>query len=100
MQFTRHGRQNSIFDAMLLEDLPNGIVEQKAIASLYLKRYVIIDLYLPKNISEPSSLSLLLINDGQNLEEMEFSSLLEQMRASHQIAPLLCVGIHAGKDRK
>ena len=85
---------------MLIEDLPNLIVEQKALASADLKRQVIVDFYLPKNIADPTALSLLLINDGQNLDEMNFSKMLEGLLASNQITPLLCVGIHAGKDRK
>lgn len=89
-----------IFEHMLTEDLPDLIVEQKAIPSKYLKRYVIVDLYLPRNILAPHQMSLLLINDGQDLEEMGFSSLLNALLGSHQIQPLLCVGIHAGKDRK
>ena len=85
---------------MLVEDLPLMIVEQKAIASAYLKRQVIVDLYLPKNIADPSRLSLLLINDGQNLDEINFCPMLSDLLESNQIAPLVCVGIHAGKDRK
>lgn len=85
---------------MLIEDLPKLIVEQKALASTDLKRQVIVDFYLPKNIVDPAELSLLLINDGQNLDEMEFSKMLNSLLASNQITPLLCVGIHAGKDRK
>jgi enterochelin esterase-like enzyme len=85
---------------MQIEDLSNLMVEQKAIASKYLKRYVIVDCYLPKNIQSPNDLSLLLINDGQDLEEMKFSAMLNQLIAENEIAPLFCVGIHAGKDRK
>src|SRR2546423_542663 len=85
---------------MRTEDLPNLMVEQRAIASSFLKRYVLIDLYLPKNIADPGCLSLLLINDGQNLDEMNFSLMLDQLIESNNIGPLLCVGIHAGKDRK
>src|SRR5215208_7396318 len=85
---------------MLTEDLSNLMVEQKAIASSFLKRYVIIDLYLPKNIIDPKNLSLLLINDGQDLAEMKFSAMLDQLLESNQIEPAICVGIHAGKDRK
>jgi enterochelin esterase-like enzyme len=75
-------------------------VEQKAIDSTWLNRLVIVDFYLPKNISEPEKLSLLLINDGQNLEEMKLGPMLNDSMSSGQITPLLCVGIHAGKDRK
>jgi enterochelin esterase-like enzyme len=93
-------RAKHIFGRMVTENLKNLIVEQKAIASVHLKRYLIIDLYLPKNITDPSSLSLLLINDGQNLDEMNFASLLDQLIGSNQVEPLMCIGIHAGKDRK
>jgi iron(III)-enterobactin esterase len=89
-----------IFERMLTEDLSYLIVEQKAIASRFLKRYVIIDLYLPKNIVAPSSLSLLLINDGQDLPDMNFSAMLNQMLATGQVQPLFCVGIHCNKDRR
>ena len=85
---------------MLTEDLSNLVVEQIAIASSYLKRYVIVDVYLPKNIPDPAGLSLLLINDGQNLQEMNYSAMLNQLIGTNQIAPLLCAGIHAGHDRK
>lgn len=85
---------------MLIEELSNLIVEQRAIASTYLKRQVIVDCYLPKNISDPGGLSLLMINDGQDLPEMKFSSLLNQMMAENEVQPVLCVGIHAGKGRR
>ncbi len=85
---------------MLLDDLGYLIVEQKAIPSRFLKRYVIIDCYLPKNIIDPSSLSLLLINDGQSLDEMPLAPLLDGLLSSGQITPLLCVGIHCNKDRR
>ena len=76
------------------------MIEQRAIASTWLNRIVIVDFYLPKNISEPDKLSLLLINDGQNLDEMKLGTMLNDMMASSRIVPVLCVGIHAGKDRK
>jgi iron(III)-enterobactin esterase len=85
---------------MQIDDLSNLVVEQKAIASTYLKRYVIVDCYLPKNVDTPSALSLLLINDGQDLGEMKFSSILNEMLAANEIGPVLCVGIYSGKDRR
>jgi enterochelin esterase-like enzyme len=86
--------------AMLIENLSNILVEQRAIASTHLKRYVVVDCYLPKNIAIPPDLSLLLLNDGQNLDEMPFAPMLNGLLASGQIEPLLCVGIHCNKDRK
>src|SRR5206468_19407 len=76
------------------------LVEHKTIVSQCIKRKVRVDFYLPRNITEPSSLSLLLINDGQNLEEISFSLILDQLIESGQIEPVFCVGIHAGKDRR
>ena len=84
---------------MLLDDLSNILVEQKAIASHYLKRHVIVDVYLPKFVSSTSSLSLLILNDGQNLDEMPFAPLLNGLLQSGQIAPVMCVGVHCNKDR-
>jgi enterochelin esterase-like enzyme len=89
-----------IFDAMLLENLSHILIEQRAIASKHLKRYVIIDCFLPKNITDPGELSLLVINDGQNLDEMPFGPVLNGLLSSGQISPLLCVGLHCNKDRK
>src|SRR5438270_12344355 len=85
---------------MVIEKLPGILVEQKAIASSFLNRQVIVDVYLPRNVAAPSELSLLLINDGQDLSEMNFSRMLEQLLGANQIGPVLCVGVHAGKDRK
>lgn len=90
----------AIFAAMVTAALPNLLVEQRAIASVHLNRYVLVDCYLPRAVSDPSSMSLLLVNDGQNLDEMDFAMLLDGLAGSGQISPLLCVGIHAGKDRK
>jgi enterochelin esterase-like enzyme len=85
---------------MLMEDLSHMVVEQRALASQSLNRYVIIDLYLPKNIERPADLHLLLINDGQDLQEMAFGQLLNGLVSGGEVPPLLCVGIHANKDRK
>ena len=97
--FSMTNHQPLFLATMLLENLTDILVEQRAIASIYLKRYVIIDCYLPKNISNPSELSLLLINDGQNLDEMPFIPVLNGLLSSGQIEPLFCVGIHCNKNR-
>jgi len=67
---------------MLTERFSQLIVEQKAIPSQHLKRYVILDLYLPLNIPDPADLSLLLINDGQDLDEMHFGKMLNELISS------------------
>ncbi|MDQ3279251.1 MAG: hypothetical protein M3Q06_13060, partial [Bacteroidota bacterium] len=84
---------------MLRDQLSTILVEQKAIASHVLKRYVIVDVYRPKTTSSQDALSLLVLNDGQNLEEMAFARMLNGLQKSGQMQPLLCVGIHCNKDR-
>lgn len=84
---------------MVNEDLKTLLVEQKLLKSNFLKRTVTVDFYLPKNI-HPSELSLLLINDGQDLSKMPFDEMLDQLIDSNGIKPVVCIGIHAGADRK
>jgi enterochelin esterase-like enzyme len=74
--------------------------EKVQVPSSYLGREVEINFYLPVNIPDPSQLSLLLINDGQLLEEMHFPEMLAGMTAQGLLKPIVCVGIHAGADRK
>ncbi|HEU0065363.1 MAG TPA: alpha/beta hydrolase-fold protein [Flavisolibacter sp.] len=74
--------------------------ERKLIESHFLKRKITVDFYIPSQISENQDLSLLLINDGQNLPEMNFISIIEQLHCSHKMSPLVYIGIHAGKERK
>ncbi|MBB1286215.1 esterase family protein [Flavisolibacter sp. BT320] len=84
---------------MLIDELSNILVEQKAIASHHLKRYIIIDVYRPKTFLPAEPLTLLLLNDGQNAEEMALPKMLNGLLKSGQVQPLLCVGIHCNKDR-
>jgi enterochelin esterase-like enzyme len=76
------------------------LVEVDAIKSEFLKREVIIDFYLPQNVADPSDMSLLLINDGQDMEKMGFEAILEKLYKEKAITPLLCVAIHCGPNRK
>lgn len=76
------------------------IVEQKIIPSEYLEREVTIDVYLPAAITPADQLSLLLINDGQDLPKMPFDEILDELYTQHTIEPLFCVGIHCGPERR
>ncbi|NNV56239.1 alpha/beta hydrolase [Limnovirga soli] len=76
------------------------LVERSSITSTYLERTVLIDAYLPTNIANPSQLSLLLINDGQDLPKMPFANILGQLLLQNAIEPLVCIGIHCGEDRR
>ncbi len=76
------------------------LIEKITITSVYLDRDVMIDAYLPTNVSKPEELSLLLINDGQDLVKMNFEELLEELNIKKAIEPLFCLGIHCGEERK
>ena len=76
------------------------LVENAVIDSIYLEREVKVDFYLPTNVANPSEMSLLLINDGQDLPKMPFDELLDDLYSDDQIEPLFCAGIHCGPDRK
>lgn len=85
---------------MSLKKIAPVLVEKTTIQSVHLHREVIVDFYLPKTVHDPSQLSLLLINDGQNLEELKLETILCDLLDADLIQPVLCVGIHANEDRK
>jgi enterochelin esterase-like enzyme len=82
------------------EELASLLVEQKTVESQYLNRKVTIDVYYPKAFSPSDKPALLLINDGQDLPKMPFAPMLDQLLTKGTIQPLLCIGIHAGEDRR
>ncbi len=84
---------------MLQEEKNIIIVEHKRLKSLHLKRDVIIDCYLPENITDPSGLSLLIINDGQDLPKMNFTRLINELNSTKQLFPVLFIGVYAGEER-
>ena len=76
------------------------LTEELVLQSVLLERAVVLTCFLPKNVPHPENMGLLLINDGQNMEELELAPMLESMLAAGEIEPLVCVGIHTGKERK
>jgi enterochelin esterase-like enzyme len=85
---------------MVSESFKTIRITRYKIYSTFLQREVTIDLYLPDGVSGQQGVSLLLINDGQNLEEMNFGALHDRLLTSKKLQPLVCAGIHAGEDRK
>lgn len=75
-------------------------VENHVLKSKLLLREVKVDCYLPAKLSGPTGLSLLLINDGQDLVTMNFENILHELYDAEAITPLLCIGIHCSEDRK
>ena len=89
-----------IFERMELLNVPAIVFENTSLESKYLDRKVIIDFYLPTNVPEPDAMDLLLINDGQNMEELGFAKILAGLYAETAIRPLFCVAIHASANRR
>lgn len=69
------------------------------ISSALLKREVTCTLLMPDENELAEPLSLLLLNDGQELENLELKQTLEQLYSSNRIKPILVVAIHAGEER-
>ena len=67
---------------MQLANVSGILVENDIIKSEFLQREVKVDFYLPQNVADPSQMSLLLINDGQDMEKMGFESILEKLYAA------------------
>lgn len=76
------------------------LVEENTIYSEYLERIVKYDAYFPKQAVNPEQMSLLLINDGQDLAKMPFSEILSELVDANEIEPIFCIGIHCGAERK
>ena len=76
------------------------ITEQHTIYSQYLERTVIFDAYLPITTAASEQMSLLLINDGQDLPTMPFDEILDTLLSNNEIEPLLCIGIYCNAERK
>jgi enterochelin esterase-like enzyme len=86
---------------MEIEKISTVMVEKVAITSVFLNRVVNVDFYLPKNVPDPSNLHLLLINDGQDMEKMQFEYIFENFSSSpNSNKPLLCAAIHCSAERK
>jgi enterochelin esterase-like enzyme len=81
-------------------NLSSILTENETLHSQFLGREVKIDFFLPKDIGDPASVSLLLINDGQNMNELGLETILEDLYTKGLLTPLLIVAIHAGIARK
>lgn len=88
------------FECMQIENSTGVVVETAHLPSEFLERTVQIDIYFPAHPFATEELSLLLINDGQDLAAMGFDKIIGYMLHEETLKPLLCVGIHCGEDRK
>jgi enterochelin esterase family protein len=83
-----------------LPEMEITIVENKiTINSDVLKREVTCTLLMPEenDITEPYN--LLLLNDGQEAENLQLKDTLEELSSANRIKPLIVAAIHAGEER-
>ena len=85
---------------MTEETLSHYTVEPFNYTSNYLDREVKLDAFLPKKIDASTPITLLLINDGQDMERMGFAQIMEDLRVNNEIEPILAVGIHCDENRR
>lgn len=79
----------------MIAELPVSLLRKK-FASLLLDRVVIVDLYYTGILSSQPDYKLCLINDGQDLEKMNFSRILQESGID---APVIFAAIHCGEKR-
>jgi enterochelin esterase-like enzyme len=89
-----------IFENMPSVDTENKTLETLSFPSEILGRNLLIDFYIPGETGSNGIFDVLLINDGQDLQTMNFSFILSKLNRENSIRPLLCIGIHAGPLRK
>jgi enterochelin esterase-like enzyme len=75
-------------------------VEFLELESSYLDRHVKVDMYMPVELNKRKSISLLIVNDGQDLPKMPFAEIIDGLYANGEIEPLVVAAIHCSADRK
>lgn len=71
--------------------------EVLVIDSAFLKREVICALLIPEGFDSLQQINLLLLNDGQETENLGLNQTLTKLYSQQQIAPVLVAAIHAGE---
>jgi enterochelin esterase-like enzyme len=81
-------------------DTEMTITEQDInITSALLEREVTLTILKPEDSDIAEPLNLLLLNDGQELENLGLKATLETLYNTNRLKPVLIVAIHAGDDR-
>ena len=74
--------------------------EVLTIDSNFLKREVTITLLIPEGFEDLEKINLLLLNDGQEVENLKLKTTLEKLQSNGQISPILVAAIHANEERQ
>lgn len=85
-----------MYTAMLL---PEVVKTESVIKSVYLKREVELEFFIPEGLQGNETLNLLLLNDGQETEGLGLLETLNQLYQHYKIEPLVVVAIKASADR-
>ena len=80
--------------------LSSILTENVVVRSQFLGRDVQIDFFLPREMSDAADACLLLINDGQHMNELGLKNILENLNADGGIKPVVIAAIHASSQRK
>lgn len=75
------------------------IKTEKVIKSVFLKRGVELEIFTPDNLLGNEELSLLVINDGQDVETLNLRDTLSNLYNQNRIEALVVVAVKAAKDR-
>lgn len=76
------------------------ITETHNLLSKFLERDVAVRIFFNPSTFQSDDVSLLLINDGQDLPVMNFEKILNDLYDKNEIQPLLFAGIDCGSDRR
>ena len=85
-----------MFTAMLLPEL---VKSERLLKSVYLKRDVALEFFIPEGLMGNERLNLLLLNDGQDTAGLGLQQTLNSLYQGFKIEPLVVVAISAGADR-
>jgi len=80
--------------------LSSILTENVVVHSQCLGRDVQIDFLLPRDMGDAADACLLLINDGQNMNELGLENILENLNADGGIKPIVIAAIHSSSQRK
>src|ERR1044072_7317563 len=81
-------------------NLSSIMTKNAVVHSQFLGRDVPIDFFLPRDTGDPANPALLVINDGQNMNELGLENILEDLYAEGAIKPIVIAAIHASSSRK
>jgi enterochelin esterase-like enzyme len=80
--------------------LSSILTENVVVHSQCLGRDVQIDFFLPRDMGDAADACLLLINDGQNMNELGLENILENLNTEGRLKPMVIAAIHASSQRK